>query len=79
MRVTFPRWPVWNFTFPEMDVRDVKSVNYIDAQGQPQALDEEKWRLATGRNGVCSLVLLEKHSLPQLKDRPDAVTVEYEV
>lgn len=79
MRVTFPRWPVWNYTFPEEDVRDVSAVDYIDATGNRQSLDENKWRLATGRNGVCSLVLLDKHSLPKLAERPDAVTVEYEV
>ncbi len=78
MRVTFPKWPVWNFTFPETDVRDVQSVNYVAADGKVQTLDEDKWRMATGRNGVCQLVLLEKHKLPKLAERPDAVIVEYE-
>lgn len=78
MRVQFPKWPIWNFTFPTEDVKQISAVNFIDPEGKQQTLDEDKWRLATGRNGVCSLVLLEKHTLPKLSERADAVTVEYE-
>ncbi len=78
MRVTFPKWPTWNFTFPELDVRDISSVNYIDAQGVTKTLDEDLWRMATGRNGVCSLVFLDKPNLPKLSERQDAVIVEYD-
>lgn len=78
MQVQFAGWPVWNYTFPTPDVKDVSFVKYYDTDGNLQVLDEGRWRMATGRNGVCALVLLEKHSLPKLASRTDAVTVEYE-
>ncbi len=78
MRVQFPKWPVWNYHFAERDIRDVTAVNYIDAQGQNQTLDEELWRFTTGRSGVCGIVFLDKPNLPKTAERPDAVTIEYE-
>lgn len=77
-RVTFSRWPVWNYQFPERDVRSVV-VRYHDASGALRELAPGRTRLAVGRNGVCALVLLEKHDLPALAERPDAVLVDYEV
>lgn len=77
MRVTYPRWPIWNPHFPEKDVREVVSVNYRDVQGKEQELDGDFYRLAIGRNGVSSFVLLDKPNLPKIADRPDAVVVEY--
>lgn len=78
--VTFPRWPTWNFTFPERDVARVTAVRYFDsATNGEQELPLERVRLAVGRTGVAALVFKEKHDLPPLTERADAVTVDYEV
>jgi len=79
MRIQFPRWPVWNFQFPEKDVRSISRVWYVDTAGIEQTLPAENYRLAIGRNGVSCLVLLNKGSLPPIAERADAVSVEYEV
>ena len=78
MRITFPVWPVWNFHFPEKDVKRITAVKYRDNSQHEQQLPDEGYRLAIGMNGVSALVLLDKGSLPKLVERPDAVTVEYE-
>lgn len=79
MIVKFPRWPVWNYPFPELDVKRIVSVNYFDELDSPQTLDAAKYRLSIGRNGVSGLTFLAKSQLPALRDRVDAVSVEYEV
>jgi hypothetical protein len=76
--VSFPVWPVWNFQFPERDLKDVVAVKYFDELNNQQTLDEERWRVCVGHNGICALQFLEKHNLPKLFERDDAVTVEYE-
>lgn len=78
MTVTFPRWPVWNFQFPEKDVQRIVSVKYRDQEDAEQELDRERYRLAIGRSGVSVLVLMKKGMLPPLFDRTDAVVIEYE-
>lgn len=79
--VTFPRWPTWNFTFPELDVVRIAAVKYCDEKNIEQTLPPERVRLAVGRNGVSAVVFKEKHNLPALttSQRADAVTIEYEV
>jgi hypothetical protein len=52
---------------------------YYDWSNEQQELDGEFYRLAIGRNGISSFVLLNKPRLPRIVERPDAVTVEYEV
>lgn len=79
MRMTFPAWPVWGPHFPEGDVREIKTVRYFDQRNTEQELDGDFYRLAIGRNGVSSFVLLYKPNLPKTAKRSDAVTVEYEV
>ena len=76
--ITFPVWPRWNFEFPERDVRNVAAVRYYDPNNQLQTLDEDLWRMATSRHGVCALVLVDKPNLPPTATRSDAVTIEYE-
>lgn len=78
MTVTFPRWPVWNFQFPEKDVKQIVAVKYRDVEDNEQELGRERYRLAIGRSGVSVLVLMQKGTLPPLFDRTDAVVVEYE-
>jgi hypothetical protein len=78
MRVTFPKFPTWNFHFKEKDVKAIGAVKYRDKEDAEQTLPADKYRLAIGRNGVSSIVFLEKHSLPATKERSDAVIVEYE-
>jgi len=77
--VTFPRWPTWNPHLPELDVQRIVSVAYFDKHKNPQSLPLDKVRLAVGITGVSSIVLKEKHELPETAERDDAVTVEYEV
>ncbi len=79
MRVQFPKFPIWNHHFPEKDVRAIASITYRDSSDAEQQLDASFYRLAIGRNGVSSLVMLRKHELPATKERSDAVAVEYEV
>jgi hypothetical protein len=78
--VTFPRWPTWNYHFPELDVDQITAVNYWpnkkDAEQQTYPL--EKIRLAIGHNGVSGIVFKEIHTLPETAERPDAVSIEYE-
>lgn len=77
--VTFPGWPTWNWQFPERDVPEGPvQVRYFDAQGAEQTLPEERFRVARGTQGVTALVFVDKHDLPKLAPRPDAVRVEYE-
>lgn len=76
--ITFPIWPTWNFHFPELDVRAITGVRYYGADGLAHELPRERWRLAIGRNGVSSLVLVNAHDLPATAARADAVAVEYE-
>jgi len=76
--ITFPRWPTWNFAFPELDVRAILAVRYFDAHNAECQLPRERWRLAIGRNGVSQIVLVNQHDLPATAERPDAVSVEYE-
>lgn len=78
MRVEFPHWPVWNYTFPERDVKRIASVTYLDDGNRPNELPADHYRLAIGRNGVSCLVLLNKGHLPKAANRADAVSVEYE-
>lgn len=78
MRVQFPHWPVWNYQFPERDVKRVLAVTYKDAAAKEQTLDAGHYRLAIGRNGVSCLVLSRKGELPKTAERADAVSVEYE-
>jgi hypothetical protein len=77
--VTFPRWPTWNFHFPELDVTEITAVRYWPAKGQEQQnYPLDKVRLACGHNGVSGIVFKEKHDLPALAVRPDAVAIDYE-
>lgn len=78
MRVTFPRWPTWNYQFPELDVQRIRSVSYVAPDSSKGELDRDKFRLAIGRNGVSVLVLLDKGNLPAIADRADAVAVDYD-
>ena len=79
MRVTFPGWPVWSPHFRELDVRSITRVLYYDWSNEQQKLDGEFYRLAIGRNGISSFVLLNKPRLPRIAERSDAVIVEDEV
>lgn len=76
--VTFPRWPTWNFHFPELDVEQIKAVRYWPARGEQENYPLEKIRLVCGHNGVSGIVFKEKHALPPTADRPDAVAIDYE-
>lgn len=77
--VTFPGWPRWNWQFPERDVPEGPvAVRYIDEQGAEQTLPEERFRVARSTRGVTCLVFIDKHDLPAVANRPDAVRVEYE-
>lgn len=78
MRVQFPHWPVWNYQFPQRDVKRIASVTYKNEAGADNTLAEDHYRLAIGRNGVSCLVLLRKGELPKAATRVDAVSVEYE-
>lgn len=78
MRIQFAVWPIWNVHFPEKDVKRITRVVYRDPAGAEQELGKEFYRLAIGRNGVSSFVMLNKGSLPKTAERNDAVTVEYE-
>lgn len=92
--VSFPKWPTWNFHFPEQDVKRIVAVKYYPApleqlalpnpdgsDPRPQQLDYDldKVRLATGRSGVSGIVFKEKCNLPAAAARDDAVSIEYEV
>jgi hypothetical protein len=79
MRVQFPKWPVWNYHFPQIDVRAITSVLYINKQGSEQTLDPTAYRLSIGRNGVSGIQFLAKPQLPELADRTDAVAIYYDV
>jgi hypothetical protein len=76
--VTFPKWPTWNFHFPELDVWEIKAVRFFDHHNEEQSLPLEKVRLAIGRDGTSGIVFKEKHSLPPTAERADAVSIDYE-
>ncbi len=78
-RVTFPRWPTWNYHFPEPDVVEITGVKYYDTANVEQTYPLDKVRHTCGHNGVAGIVFKEKHDLPPTAERPDAVTIEYEV
>ena len=92
-QVSFPVWPKWNYHFPERDVDPIVSVKYWPKDPQLQLpgpeSDEnatyqleyplEKVRLTCGVSGVSGITFKEKHHLPPLAERADAVTIEYEV
>jgi hypothetical protein len=86
--VSFPRFPTWNYHFPELDVERIRSVKYwpkgvaVNEAGQAVgqlelALDQV--RLTCGNNGVSGVWFKDAHELPATAERPDAVTIEYEV
>jgi hypothetical protein len=74
--VTFPRWPTWNFHFPEIDVWEITAVRFFDTQNNEQQLPlaGSAWRSDTTESGI---VFKEKHTLPELTaEREDAVTID---
>lgn len=82
-KIEFHQWPLWNYHFPQLDVRSVNFIRYRDAADDKDAplkeLPESEYRLTGGRNGVCGLHFLKKNSLPKTQKRADAIVCEYEV
>lgn len=92
LSISFPVWPKWNYHFPERDVDPIVAVKYWPAnqplaiagpdteatQLQPAEYPLELVRLTCGANGVSGITFKEKHNLPALATRPDAVTIIYD-
>lgn len=78
--VSFPRFPTWNYHFPERDVAAITAVTYLDPEGHEQSLPLERVRLTCGRSGVSGVFFIDQHTLPATQAGDvHAVTIEYEV
>ena len=56
---TFPNWPVWNYHFPELDVKRIVAVTYFDARDPDSSPAIE----ATGAQPAKPAVVTEPRTL----------------